>query len=88
MYDYNVWKEMFLSPMLNNSKLYIKPTGRILINIKNFDKYLLEEDTIEIAKSIGLELEKLDTLTNIQRITNDGSLLDNSEKVFVFKYKD
>lgn len=88
MDDYNTWKEMFLSPMMNNAKQYIKSTGRVLINIKNFDKYMLEEDTISIAESLGMELETIDTLTNIQRITNDGSLLDNSEKVFVFKYKD
>lgn len=82
--SYEEWLDNFIEPMIYNCSKYIGDNGKILINVKNFSDFNIEKDVVDRACKSGLEVFAIDTLTNTKRVTNDGSALDNSEKVFVF----
>lgn len=82
--DYETWLHGYVKPLMSNCKLYIKENKKILINIKNFKDYTLEEDLIRMAEESGLKFLGTDYLKNNQRIGSKG-LIDNSERVFIFQ---
>lgn len=81
--DYENWLNGYVKPLMENIKLYIKKDSKVLINVKDFKNYKLENDFIEIGKEKGLKYIGYDYLKNNQRMNNKG-LIDNSEKVFIF----
>jgi hypothetical protein len=84
-FDYIDWLNMFYKKTFENVYKYLIPNGHMLINIKNFDKYDLEEQTIKLAKLVGFEYVGTETCNNISRINENGELNDNDESIFVFK---
>lgn len=92
--SYEEWKQNYFTPTIKNIYRYLIDDGVMAININNFNKYNdydLIGDTIDIAKSIGFELENTHDLKNITRCygnKNDKGntkFYDNNEKIFVFR---
>lgn len=82
---YEDWTENYLTKTILNIHKYLINNGYLLININNYDKYNLVEDTKKICEENGfIYLESLQ-LKNIKRIKSTGELGDNSEKIMVFK---
>lgn len=82
--EYKCWLDNYVDPLMKNIKLYLKNKKLALINVKNFKDYTLEEDFIKYGVKYGLKYCGYTTLKNNQRI-NDKGLIDNSEKVLIFK---
>lgn len=83
--DYDDWLEYYLKPTIDNCKKYLVDGGYFAINIKNYKNYDLIGDSRRIAEELGFVYVATETLTNIRRPKQDGSLLDNSERIMVFK---
>ena len=82
-------KSDYLKPTFENIYKYLIDDGYFLLNINNFDKFKLAEDSIKIAQEVGFHLIGYHTLENIKRCKSSGGFNDNSEKIFVFnKNKD
>ena len=85
--DYKDWERLFVYPLMKNLKEYIKPNGKILINVKDFKGYKLLESFREAGEDAGLiSLEDQD-MKNIIRVgySKEGNQrIDNSETVLVF----
>ena len=83
-----------MRPTIVNIYKYLTENGYFIINVKNFDRYRLEEDVIRIAKENNFYLYEIETLKNLKRCHGDVksargekpvTFNDNSEKIFVFK---
>lgn len=81
---YDDWKNNYLKPTIRNIYLYLIQEGYFLLNINNFDKFNLVEDSITIAEEIGFKLVKTESLKNIERCKSTTGFNDNSEKILVF----
>lgn len=81
---YQEWKDNYLEPTFKNIYKYLIKDGYFILNINNFDKYKLVEDSIEIAVKNGFNYIGEHKLENIQRIKSDGDFNDNSEKILIF----
>ena len=87
--SYDSWKSDYLKPTFENIYKYLIDDGYFLLNINNFDKFKLAEDSIKLAQEVGFHLIGYHTLENIKRCKSSGGFNDNSEKIFVFnKNKD
>lgn len=82
--SYESWKSDYLKPTFENINKYLIDDGYFLLNINNFDKFHLVEDSIEIAQSLGFHLIGEHTLFNIKRVKSSGGFNDNSERILVF----
>ena len=83
--DYNDWLEYYLKPTIDNCKKYLVDGGYFAINIKNYKNYDLVGDSRRIAEELGFVYITSETVTNIQRPKQDGTFLNNDERVMVFK---
>lgn len=81
---YEDWLTKYLKPTFENIYQYLIDDGYFLININDFDKYTLSQDTIKIAEKVGFKLLGTHRLKNIERCNSNGGFNDNSEKIFVF----
>lgn len=81
--SYDDWKNNYLRPTINNIYYYLIQEGYFLLNINNFDKFNLVEDSIAIAEEIGFKLVKVDSLQNNSRCKRDG-FMDSDEGILVF----
>ena len=86
--SYDDWKNNYLEPTIINCYKYLIDTGYLVINIKNFDKFKLEEDTIYLAEKNGFKLIEKITLENITRIKPDGEMGNSDENIMVFMKKE
>lgn len=84
--SYDSWLNDYMKPTLQNIYRYLTDTGFLCMNINNFDKYMLVEDTKKIAENVGFKLFNCIYLDNIQRCNSNGNgnLNDNSEKIMIF----
>ena len=86
--SYEDWKKNYLKPTFENIKRYLVNNGFFILNINNFQKYKLVEDSIQIAEEVGFTLFKEHILSNIKRTNSKGGFNDNAEKILVFKKND
>lgn len=81
---YQQWLENYLKPTLKNIYRYMTDNAYLCFNINNFGKYMLAQDTKDLAESLGFKLIDCIRLDNIQRINSNSGLNDNSEKIMIF----
>lgn len=82
--SYQEWQDNYLEPTIQNIYQYLTKDGYFLINIKNFKKYNLVNDTKELSIKNGFKYIGFHSLENLKRINNKGNLIDNDEKIMVF----
>lgn len=82
--DYITWLNLYVTPLMDNIKLYLRDNAKALINVKDFKGYPLEKDFIRIGKEKGLNFLGFDTLNNSVRANPVTKEVDNSEKVLIF----
>lgn len=86
---YKEWIDNYLQPTINNIYKYLINDGYFVCNIKDFDKYTLENDTIKCAEIAGFELYKIDSLNGAIRVagvqnSETVNMVDASENIYVF----
>lgn len=87
--DYIDWKNEYLRPTISNIYQYLIDDGYFLFNIKDFLKYSLVRDTINIAKEMGFYYHGNDTLNVIKRRKMDNTPNHNAdEPILIFSKKD
>ena len=84
--EYDKWRDDFLGVIIKESFRLCKVGGYVILNVKNYKKYPIADDTLSIAENVGLKLIK----TYQMRMTNvEFRLKDNdmwhSEPIYVFK---
>jgi hypothetical protein len=67
-----------------NVKEYIVENACMVINIKDFGGFSLENDTVECAKKCGFYLLETDTLKQGTNRPKNTVEIDSSEKIYVF----
>ncbi len=82
---YEEWIGGFLMQTLLNIKKYVVKDGYICININDYDKFSLFEDTKKLCIEIGLHYVETLKLDNIKRTKSTSGFNDNSEGILVFK---
>lgn len=90
---YKEWLDSYYLPTFKNIYSYLIKGGYCLINIANFDKYNLIQDTLEIAKECGfnyIEKIKMDKIKRGIGVANrkkekEEIQYDNFEYIYVFK---
>lgn len=82
---YNEWLSGYFLGTVNNIKKYLTDDGYFLININDYSKYSLLNDTKEIIINAGFELVGYHKLNNVLRINSERNHNDNSELIMVFK---
>lgn len=80
---YESWLESFMSVTIKNCKLYLIDGGHLLINIKNYSKYKLYDDTFKLCENSGLKYIRTVELNNITR-PSAKSDLNTDESIMVF----
>lgn len=55
---YEKWREGFLKVVITESARVLKVGGCLVWNVKNYTKMMIADDSIDIAKSCGLKMEK------------------------------
>ena len=80
--DFDTWCESFLYPTLDNSFQYAAPDTCVIINIKNYKEFDMEDRCIKYAESKSYQTT-LDTLAISQRVIA-GEIRSSNERVFVF----
>ena len=83
--DYKDWLNNFLFKTFQNAYQYLIPGGHILINIKRYAKFDLENDTQILLRKAGFHYAGIETFTNITRINSKGEKVDNNEGIYVYK---
>lgn len=81
---YQQWKDNYLELTIKNIYSYLIDGGYFILNINNFDKYKLVEDSIELATKNGFTLIGEHTLENISRCKENGDFNDNNERILIF----
>lgn len=84
---YSEWKNNYLNNTINNIHKYLIDDGFLLININNYDKFNLVDDTKYICKENGFIYKDSIKLKNIKRAKSTGGLNDNSEDIMIFVKK-
>lgn len=88
---YSDWIEKYLRPTFKNIHKYLIDNGFFIVNIKDFDKYELEKDTVTTAEQCGFYLFGKETLNNNKRVASVGggdfTMVDNDENIYVFAKK-
>lgn len=82
--SYEMWLETYMKPTIQNIYKYLIDNGYFCMNINNFDKFALVEDTKVIAEKIGFKLYDCIKLDNIKRCKSTGDFTDNGERIMVF----
>jgi len=86
--SYDQWLDEYMMGSIANYEKYLVKNGHIIINIKSYDKFDLEGDTIKCFEKSGFKLIDSLDFTNSSRIVptnNGGELIENNEKMFVFQ---
>jgi len=83
--QYDDWLKKYYLPTFQNCYKYAIKGASMLINIKDYAKYDLEEQTKILAKMAGWRFVGTEKFDNIQRINVNGELNDSSENIYVFK---
>jgi hypothetical protein len=85
---YDMWINDYLLPTFQNIHKYLIQNGFFIVNIKDFDKFELEKDTIITAERSGFYLFAKETLNNNKRNASIGGgefcVVDNDETIYVF----
>ena len=89
---YKDWLNKYLYPTMKNIKKYLIDDGFFIVNIKDFDKYALEADTIRCAEFAGFYLWGIEELKQGERCGGDVKsdecrMVDVNEKIYVFAKK-
>ena len=82
--SYEMWLETYMKPTIKNIHIYLIENGYFCININNFDKFNLVEDTKKIAEEIGFKLYDCIYLKNIKRVNSIGEFNENGERIMIF----
>lgn len=83
--DYHDWLNQFLFKTFQNAYQYLIPGGHILINIKKYAKFDLENDTQNLLRKAGFNYAGIERFKNITRINGNGEKVDNDEGIYVYK---
>ena len=84
--EYSSWLENYWRKTVKNIYQYLIDDGYFLVNIKNYNKFKLEEDTQKIAEEENFELINIETLDNMLRPNHyQLNIKENQEKIRVFK---
>lgn len=83
--SYEDWKSGYLTGTIQNVYKYLVKEGHMLININDYDKYSLVEDTKKICEDSGFEFVGTHSLKNIKRVKSAGGLHEGTEDILVFK---
>lgn len=87
--NYNDWIDYYYRPTFENINKYLISGGYLIVNINDFSKYKLVNDTIELLKEFNFELVAKHNLKNITRVYGsiDGKsgTNQNNEDIMVFK---
>lgn len=85
---YKDWIDYYYRPTIENIDKYLIENGKIVININDFAKYNLVQDTINLLDEFGYKLIQKHGLKNIVRvygsINGEGGKNDNAEDIMVF----
>lgn len=82
---YDEWLSGYFTGTVNNIKKYLTDDGYFLININDYSKYQLLNDTKAIIINAGFTLVGYHKLNNVLRINSERNHNDNSELIMVFK---
>lgn len=83
--SYDEWLSNYFDNTIKNIKRYLTNDGYFLININDYSKYKLFDDTKSIIISHGFELVENLKLNNVLRIDPNKEHTDNSETIMVFR---
>ena len=83
--NYDDWLENYLRPTFKNIYKYLVKDGNCLINIADYKKFTLVDDTIRIAEECGFKLVATENLSLVNRPTLDKIGIDKKEGILVFK---
>ncbi len=83
---YDEWKCSFLAKIIQESRRVLKSGGVLILNVKNYKRMAIADDTVDLASQNGLELVK----TYQMRLPNSDYQLTevskwHTEPIFVFK---
>ena len=84
---YKDWLEKYLRKTLENCYRYMIKGGHILININDYDKYKLGQDTEKLLQEVGFKLVGYEDFDNIKRISSKKELNNNGEIIYVYQKK-
>jgi len=93
---YEKWVEGFLKVIIVESKRILNSGGHLVLNVKNYKKTPIADDTLRIADEIGFKLDRTfhQRMANneYQRVNKDdpnfkGSINWHTEPIFVFQKK-
>jgi hypothetical protein len=82
--EYSDWLKFYMKPTIENCKRYLIDGGHLLINIKNFRKFSLYDDTFNLCIDLGLTFVEQFEMKNIKRPSAKVDLNTN-EFIMVFK---
>jgi len=82
--SYNEWLNGYLKGTMKNIYKYLINDGHLAVNINDYDKYHLVQDTRKICEDIGFKYLKCHSLKNIKRTNSNGGHNDNSEDIMIF----
>lgn len=85
--SYEQWKNNYLKPTIENCHKYLIDSGYLIINIKDFDKYELENDTKIICEQCNFTYIENYNLKNISRTKSTGEFNNSDENIMVFMKK-
>jgi hypothetical protein len=85
--SYAEWLKGYYEKTMSNTYKYLIDGGHMLINIKDFDVYDLEQQTLLLAEKVGFNFVGYETLENANRTKSNGDFNESNEKIFVFYKK-
>ena len=87
--SYDAWRDDYLEPTIQNCYKYLIDDGYFIINVKNYKKFPIEEDSVRLAEKNGFTYIKTEDLylnKNFSRpIGKSGERITTTEPMFVFK---
>jgi len=76
--QYNSWSDGFLKPMIKNAYNFLKVGGYLMMNVSNIYEgrkvYTIQDDTIEICNSLGMELVRIHNMVQTTMTGNNYNL--------------
>lgn len=82
---YEEWKENYYIKTIQNIHKYLVENGYLLINISDYKRYPLVQDTIDICESNGFVLIGKANLQNIKRVKCTKELQEGKEDILIFE---
>lgn len=85
--EYHMWLKGFLFPLIKESKRLLSAAGYFVLNVKNYGKYNIVEDSKKYASEIGLKLSRQYEmrLANYEFHLKKGEDTWHSEPIMVFQ---